>query len=71
MPDRVRVIRHRPKSIPDSGSFEVRIDGVAFKYIYWDDNKGRRSIRQGEILDQETAREEAKRIAREEREKLK
>lgn len=69
MLERVRVIRHRPLGIPDSGSFEVRIDGKAFKYIYWDDDKTRRSIRN--VLDQETAREEAKRIAREEREKLK
>lgn len=37
--DRVRIKRHTPEGIPDSGSFEIRIDGVAFKYIYWDDAK--------------------------------
>lgn len=57
----IRIIRH--SAIPDSGSFEVRFsDGRESRYWYWDDNPGRRSVRN--CLDQETAKQQAQEFAR-------
>jgi hypothetical protein len=43
--DRIRMIPHALRSIPDSGSFEVWFaDGRPSQYFYWDDNRGRASI---------------------------
>jgi hypothetical protein len=45
MTDRIRIIPHALRSIPDSGSFEVWFaDGRPSQYFYWDDNRGRASI---------------------------
>jgi hypothetical protein len=45
---KVRLIKH--EAVPQSGSFEIRFpDRRPSKYIYWDDNAGRRSIRPGKV----------------------
>jgi len=65
--DPIRILRH--SVIPEAGSFEVRFaDGRPSRYFYWDDNAGRRSITRK--MDQATALEAAKELARAEREKL-
>jgi hypothetical protein len=57
----IRIIRH--SVIPESGSFEVRFaDGRESRYWYWDDNAGRRSVRN--CLDQESAKKQAQEFAR-------
>jgi len=67
--DRIRIIPHYPEGIPDCGSFEVWfVDGRPSMFFYWDDNRGRASITQR--MDQEQAREAAKKLARAEFEKL-
>ena len=44
----VRLIKH--EAVPQSGSFVIRFpDGRPSKYIYWDDNPGRRSITVGAV----------------------
>ena len=64
--DPVRIIRHMPEGIPDTGSFEVVWpDGK--EYFYWDDNAGRRSVLMGVKLSQVEALELAKALAREKR----
>jgi hypothetical protein len=63
----IRIIRH--SVIPESGSFEVRFDdGRPSLYWYWDDNAGRRSVRN--CLDQESAKKQAQEFARAARDKL-
>jgi hypothetical protein len=45
---KVRLIRH--EAVPQSGSFEIRFpDGRPSKYVYFDDNPGRRSITVGTV----------------------
>ena len=44
----VRLIKH--EAVPKSVSYEIRFsDGRPSKYIYWDDDPGRRSIRRGTV----------------------
>jgi hypothetical protein len=67
--DRIRIIPRAPEGIPDCGSFEVWFaDGRPSTFFYWDDNRGRGSITQK--MDQQQAREAARRLARAEFEKL-
>jgi hypothetical protein len=69
MADRIRIIPHAPEGIPDSGSFEVWFaDGRESQYFYWDDNPGRASTTRK--MNQDQAREAARKLAREERDKL-
>jgi hypothetical protein len=69
MTDRVRIIPHALRSIPDSGSFEVWFaDGRPSQYFYWDDNPGRASTTRK--MDQSQAKEAARALARAERDKL-
>jgi hypothetical protein len=59
--DSVRIVKH--EDVPGSGSFEVRFpDGRPSQYFYWDDLPSRR-IRP-DLLDRETALEQAKAMAR-------
>ena len=61
-----RIIRHEP--VPQSGSYEVRFsDGRESKFFYFDDLPGRRM--RPEILTSEQALEQAKALARAERDK--
>jgi len=61
MTDRIRIIKH--EAVPDCGSFEVRFpDGRPSQYFYWDDLPGRRM--RPEMLNRETALEQAKAVAR-------
>lgn len=63
----VRIIKH--KSVPETGSFEVRFpDDRPSVYHHFDDNLGRRSI-SGQITSDE-ALQAAKTLARAEQEKL-
>jgi hypothetical protein len=60
----VRLIKH--EVIPDCGSFEVRFsDGRPSQYFYWDDLPSRRL--RPDLVDSETALEQAKAFARAER----
>ncbi|PDT68512.1 hypothetical protein [Bradyrhizobium sp. C9] len=59
--DSVRIIKRTTDRIPDSGSFEVKLPDKSF-YFYWDDNPGRRSVRQ--VDDSHQALEKAKSFAR-------
>src|SRR4029434_9657874 len=69
MTDRVRIIPHALRSIPDSGSFEVWFaDGRPSQYFYWDENPGRASTTRK--MDQSQAKEAAQALARAERDKL-
>lgn len=62
----IRIIRH--ESIPECGSFEVRFsDGRESVYFYFEDNEGRR-LRSDQVGSAE-ALEQAKRLARAERDK--
>lgn len=70
MSDRVSIIPHSPEGIPDTGSFEVIWPGGQW-YIYWDDNAGRRAISKSVKLTKAEALEQAKDLARAERERLK
>jgi len=64
--ERIRIIKH--EGVPDCGSFEVRFaDGRESVYFYWDDIKSRRL--RPEQLTSEQALEQAKRLARAERNK--
>ena len=64
----VRLIKH--EAVPQSGSFVIRFpDGRPSKYIYWDDNPGRHSIRSGKV-DQAVALRVPKILARAERHAL-
>jgi hypothetical protein len=64
----VRLIKH--EAVPQSGSFEIRFpDSRPSKYIYWDDTRGRRSIRPGNV-DQAVALRVAKIFARAEQHAL-
>ena len=65
-PDPVRIIRHMPEGIPDTGSFEVVWPGGK-EYFYWDDDAGRRSVLMGVKLSQAEALELARALAREKR----
>jgi hypothetical protein len=45
---KVRLIKH--EAVPQSGSVEIRFpDSRPSKYIYWDDNPGRRRIRASKV----------------------
>src|SRR5262245_51641846 len=69
MTDRIRIIPHALRSIPDSGSFEVWFaDGRESQYFYWDDNPGRASTTTR--MNQSQAKEAASALARAERAKL-
>lgn len=60
---RVRIKRHTPEGIPDSGSYEVRFaDGRPSVYFYWDDDAGRRAVRN--VDDSATALVKAQQLAR-------
>lgn len=62
----VKIKKHTPEGIPDSGSYGVHFeDGRAPVYFYFDDNAGRRSIRN--VDDGKTALEKAKAFARSKR----
>jgi hypothetical protein len=64
----VRLIRH--EAVKDSGSFEVRFpDGRPSRYVYWDDDASRRSIRHG-VVDSAVALRVAKIFARAEQHAL-
>lgn len=64
----VRLIKH--EAVKDSGSYEVRFpDGRPSKYVYWDDDPGRRSISVGKV-DQAVALRVAKIFARAEQRRL-
>lgn len=64
----IRIIRH--EAIPECGSFEVRFsDGRESVYFYFEDNPGRR-LRSDQV-GSATALEQAKRLARAERDKAK
>ena len=66
MTDSIRMIKH--EAVPDCGSFEVRFpDGRASQYFYFDDIPGRRL--RPEQLTRAEALEQAKTLARDEREK--
>ena len=59
----IRIIRHTPEGLPDTGSFEVRFsDGRQSAWFYWDDIPGRRL--RPEQVDQETAKKQAQEFAR-------
>jgi hypothetical protein len=62
----VRLIKH--EAVPKCGSFEVRFpDGRPSRYCYWDDIPGRRL--RPELLTSEVALEQAKAVARAERDR--
>ena len=64
---KVRLIKH--EVIPQCGSFEVRLpDGRPSKYFYWDDLPSRRL--RPDLLTGEVALEQAKALARAERDRL-
>ena len=64
---RIRIIEH--KSVPQTGSYEVRFpDGRPSVYHYFDDNPGRRSIN-GKMTSEE-ALQAAKTLARADEDKL-
>ena len=64
MTDRIRIIKH--EAIPGCGSFEVCFaDGRVSQYFYFDDIAGRRL--RPETLTREQALEQAKALARAER----
>jgi hypothetical protein len=66
MHSRIRIVRH--EVVPKSGSYEVRFrDGRESKFFYWDDVLARH-LRPG-ILTIEQAFEQAKALARAERDK--
>ena len=66
MTDRIRLIKH--EAVAGYGSFEVRFaDGRASQYFYFDDLSGRRL--RPEQLTRAEALEQAKALARDEREK--
>ena len=66
MTDLIRLIKH--EAVPGCGSFEVRFpDGRASHYFYFDDLPGRRL--RPEQLTRAEALEQAKTLARDEREK--
>jgi hypothetical protein len=65
---KVRLITH--EVVPQSGGFKIRFpDRRPSKYVYWDDNPGRRSIRPGKV-DQTVALRVAKIFARAEQHAL-
>ena len=65
MTDRIRLIKH--EAVAGCGSFEVRFpDGRASQYFYFDDLPGRRL--RPEQLTRAEALEQAKALARDERE---
>jgi hypothetical protein len=65
MPARIRIIKH--EAVPDCGSFEMRLPGRGSKFFYWDDLPSRRL--RPETLTREQALEQAKALARAERDK--
>ena len=63
----IRIIRH--SAVPDTGSYEVKFaDGRPSRYFYFDDIPGRRL--RPDILTSEQALEQAKALARAERERV-
>jgi hypothetical protein len=67
MPDRIRIICH--SAVRQCGSFEVRFpDGRPSRYFYWDDIPGHRL--RPDIFTSQKALQEAKTLARIERDKL-
>jgi hypothetical protein len=63
----IRLIRH--EVIPKCGSFEVRFpDSTPSRYFYWDDPPSRRL--RPDLVDGETALEQARTFARAQRERL-
>lgn len=72
MADRIRIIPHSPKGLPDTGSFEVRFpDDRKSVYFFWDNNAGRRSISKSVNLTEAEAKKAAQDLARTEQDKLK
>jgi hypothetical protein len=66
MPNRIRIIRHEP--VPQTGSFEVRFaEGRPSRHFYFDDVLARRL--RPDILTSEQALEQAKALARAERDR--
>ena len=66
MADRFRIIKH--ESVPNCGSYEVRFaDGRESKFFYWDGLPGRRT--RSEMLTGKQAFEQARALARAERDK--
>ena len=66
MTDRIRLIKH--EAVAGCGSFEVRFaDGRVSQYFYFEDLPGRRL--RPEQLTRAEAQEQAKTLARDEREK--
>ena len=63
MPGRTRVRKH--EALPGCGSFEVRLPGRASRFFYFDDLASRRP----EMLTREQALEQAKALARAERDR--
>jgi hypothetical protein len=63
----VKIRKH--EAVPDTGSFEVYFsDGRPSIFVYWDDQPSRRL--HPEILTRDQALEQARQIARRERDKL-
>jgi hypothetical protein len=62
---RIRIRKH--EGIPGCGSFEVQMPGRGSKFFYWDDVAGRRL--RPEMLTREQAFEQAKALARAERDR--
>jgi len=65
MPDPVRIIKH--EAVPGSGSFEVCWPGGQ-RFFYWDDLAGRRL--RPDLLTRDQALEQAKALARAERDRI-
>ena len=67
MPNRIWIIKH--EAVPNCGSFEVRFtDGRESRFFYFDDLLTRRL--RPEILTRQHALQQAKALARAERDKL-
>ena len=65
MPSRIRI--RKREAIPGCGSFEVQVPDRGSKFFYWDDVAGRRL--RPETLTREQAFEQAKALARAERDR--
>jgi hypothetical protein len=63
MPNRIRTLKH--EAVPGCGSFEVRLPGRTPRFFYFDDLAGQRL--RPETLTREQALEQAKALARAER----
>ena len=65
MASRVRILKH--EAVPGCGSFEVRLPGRTPRFLYFDDLPSRRL--RPELLTREQALEQAKALARAERDR--